>query len=117
MGVSMLQWYHHAGVLIVCWGGNFYQNESVIVATMCNSFVHTCMYTYFALSVYNRKVPMKTLLTALQLVQFYFSLWTTSSYFDFECFAERKGRAEHLIYCTFYVWGLVILFMKFFYDS
>jgi len=117
--VSVLQWYHHAGVVIVTWQGPHFNSEPTMLAMGLNTFIHTLMYTYYGLAVYKFKVPLvaKATLTLFQLIQFGLSIYFTSDYFDQDCFNSIPLRPEFHVYSIAYVWGLVVLFGNFFFQS
>jgi len=49
--VSWLQWYHHLGAPHLMWNGYYAKSEGVWTFVILNSFVHTIMYSYYALTV------------------------------------------------------------------
>ncbi|KAJ2824516.1 hypothetical protein IWW50_003294, partial [Coemansia erecta] len=69
---SLLQVYHHAGVILVMYAGNYLSAASTIFIVWENAGVHTIMYTYYALTVLGISPPGKQYLTTLQIIQFVF---------------------------------------------
>lgn len=72
--VSALHVIHHSLVPINCWLGlKYVPSESAAFMPFINSFIHTIMYTYYALSTLGPKVRpylwWKKYLTQLQIVQ------------------------------------------------
>ena len=67
-----LQEFHHFGA-VWSWFLSLYVNSSVvIIPTILNPFVHTVMYFYYLLSVFDTHkllLPIKPVITTLQLVQ------------------------------------------------
>ena len=75
--LSFLHVFHHSTVLL--WGWQQYVEASApnFVYTALNLFVHTLMYTYFALAVYNGAANMRTaaaIITTVQCSQFVIAL-------------------------------------------
>ena len=68
--VSFLQSFHHLGapweMYLLCVG----KNESVWIMVILNSFVHTVMYFYYLLALFKIRVPLKFMITLLQIAQF-----------------------------------------------
>merc|ERR1712083_740046 len=78
-----------------------------------NSFVHSVMYFYYALSVWKIKVPFKYMLTRLQMVQFCIgALLGAVELYYWEC----GTFGDHLSLCwnTAYVPSLLLLFALFY---
>ncbi|CAG7926758.1 unnamed protein product [Penicillium olsonii] len=69
---SVLQTYHHAGVMLCMWSGARYMASPAIVGVVLNSGIHTCMYSYYALTSLKIPLPgaLKQTLTSLQIAQF-----------------------------------------------
>ncbi|KNE70701.1 hypothetical protein AMAG_15456 [Allomyces macrogynus ATCC 38327] len=67
---SLLQTYHHIGA-ILCMHVNYYtQSTPVTVFVIFNSFIHTLMYFYYALTTVGIHPPGKKYLTRMQISQF-----------------------------------------------
>ena len=69
---SLLQSYHHAGAIMCMWAGMRFQSPPIWIFVVFNSFVHSMMYFYFALSSISIRMPLsfKKYLTTLQIGQF-----------------------------------------------
>lgn len=80
---SVLQVYHHAGVVITMWGAVVSQAPWITLASAINSFIHTLMYTYFFIKTLWPKVEIKAAkyLTSLQIIQFFSGLVFTAMYY------------------------------------
>jgi len=115
--VSVLQWFHHGGIVTVMWGFLQFKNEAVFITMAMNAFIHTMMYAYFGLSIFVKKIPGKFLLTLCQLVQFWSGLWSSSSIFNQKCIGKVKNRTWSLVWVHVYTWCLVVLFSNFFIRS
>jgi len=107
-----LQKYHHIGA-VICWHLMYlYKVESIWIATILNSFVHTIMYSYYigCLLKINQVRFIKKYITSLQLCQLIPQPMCLYLYnFD--------ENYNILLFFTFYSVGLVILFGMFYYDS
>ena len=68
--VVVLQWYHHATVLLYCWFAYATATPNAMLFGTLNYIVHSVMYTYFAVSCYSGILsPIRKLITLLQLSQ------------------------------------------------
>ncbi|KAJ5279302.1 hypothetical protein N7478_004674 [Penicillium angulare] len=72
---SMLQTYHHAGIILCGWATVVYDSPCALVAGI-NVLVHTLMYTYFALQTlgYSVSTRVKRSLTTIQIAQFFIGM-------------------------------------------
>lgn len=74
--VITLHWFHHASVICFTWSGFVYENPAALWFGSMNFFVHSIMYTYFALMSYpqlrDRVRRAAPIITALQIMQFAF---------------------------------------------
>jgi len=66
-----LHWYHHATVMCYCWYTFYYHDPGHRWFMALNFFVHSVMYTYYALKAMGVKLPrtMAMSITSLQLLQ------------------------------------------------
>jgi hypothetical protein len=109
-----LQTFHHAGVLVIMWSFVASQNNAMGVCfTVLNSFIHTVMYTYYALTAVGIKLTfIKPVITSLQLTQFITGIaYSTPSYFMETCHTEATWWTQ--LYANVYTVILVILFAQF----
>ena len=107
-----LQKYHHIGA-VICWHLMYlYKVESIWIATILNSFVHTIMYSYYigCLLKINQVRFVKKYITSLQLCQLIPQPMCLYLY-------NSDENYNILLFFTFYSVGLVILFGMFYYDS
>eukprot|EP00483_Globobulimina_turgida_P002358 UN02360 len=65
-----LQVYHHIGAMIGCTWFHFDKSVGSVIFIVPNAFVHSIMYFYYALSVLRIRVPFKSLITTIQMIQF-----------------------------------------------
>ncbi|CRL21984.1 GNS1/SUR4 membrane protein [Penicillium camemberti] len=80
---SFLQRYHHAGVMLCAWANFRYMVPAYIIPCLLNSFIHTLMYSYYALVTLGVRVPfyIKKCLTGMQITQFLVGIVLTWIYF------------------------------------
>ncbi|KAJ1709614.1 ELO family [Aspergillus flavus] len=79
---SLLQIYHHAGVILVAWASIRFEYPPALMLFSLNAGVHALMYTYFALVAIHVAVPRsaKAAITSIQIVQFFIALIVCPSY-------------------------------------
>jgi hypothetical protein len=108
-----LQKYHHIGAVIGLWIIICSKSTAGYIFMVLNSFIHTIMYAYYALTVWKIKVPCKFVITILQMIQFVsglslgsFQLWT------YDCLtpSDRFCISYHLAYVSVLFW----LFRRFY---
>jgi hypothetical protein len=112
-----LQTYHHVGAVIVWHLCYFYKSDSIFIATMFNSFVHTIMYWYYMETCMLEPRPyvkyMKKYITSMQIIQLVSGSLLSCVYYTVE---SGKSLWAHLIF-QLYVIGLIILFTQFAYKT
>ncbi len=112
-----LQTYHHVGAVIVWHLCYFYKSDSIFIATMFNSFVHTIMYWYYCETCMLEPRPyikyMKKYITSMQIIQLVLGSLLSCVYYTVE---SGKSLWAHLIF-QLYVIGLIILFTQFAYKT
>jgi len=66
-----LHWYHHVSVLFLVWSSSGWPSAIHTYFALVNYFVHSVMYSYYALRAIRVKIPKKVSMavTMLQLVQ------------------------------------------------
>ena len=109
---SFLQVYHHIGAVIDMYLLTKYKVDCAFIFVLFNSFVHTVMYTYYAISIFGIRLPVKPLITVLQLVQFIVGI--SLSYYYFTETNMNNYQFNILIFTDIYLMGLVYLFVNFF---
>ena len=116
-----LQEFHHFGA-VWSWFLSLYVNSSiVIITTLLNSFVHTVMYLYYFLSVFDTHkmlLPIKPVITTLQLVQLCGGLYISFS----EYISRHVHNLDHKLmapvyFSQLYVFILILLFLHFSYSQ
>jgi len=117
---STLQTYHHAGAILTMYLAINYKSSVIWVFVIFNSFVHTIMYFYYAMTTIGITPPGKQYLTRLQITQFlsgmviglYYLLFSNDHARGGECFVGPGARAA--IWATIaYAMPLTWLFFNF----
>ena len=112
-----LQEYHHFGAVWSWFLPLYVDSSAIIIATLLNSFVHTVMYFYYSLSVFDsrkRLVPIKPLITTMQLVQFFTAFYICNTGYISTHAHNQDWKFMMAIY-VFQVYGflLILLFLNF----
>ncbi|KAI9506198.1 fatty acid elongase [Coemansia spiralis] len=110
---SVLQIYHHAGVILVMYTANYFTSPSSVFIVWENAGVHTIMYTYYALTALGFNPPGKQYLTSLQIFQFLFGQTVVIFYFLIPGCLQPAQRIWPIIMTT-YLLPLIYLFVQFF---
>lgn len=69
--VSFLQTFHHFGAPWDVYLGIVLKNEGLWIFMFLNAFIHTVMYSYYAISAAGISYPAKPLITMMQIFQFF----------------------------------------------
>ncbi|KAJ2722198.1 hypothetical protein GGI07_003475 [Coemansia sp. Benny D115] len=110
---SLLQIYHHAGVILVTYYGCYYSAACSVFIVWENAGVHTVMYTYYALTAIGINPPGKKYLTSLQIFQFLFGQSAIILYAVMrDC--ESPVQRTWLWIMTSYLLPLIYLFVQFY---
>jgi len=111
---EFLQTFHHVGAVFSCWSGVAYRSTSYYLFTTLNSFIHTIMYCYYACSTVGLQFKYKSLITTMQMIQFWVgnTIWVTQGYNFRHCMSEGDTLTGFLtiVYTSF----LLILFRTFY---
>ncbi|KAI7828394.1 fatty acid elongase [Kickxella alabastrina] len=110
---SVLQIYHHAGVIMVMYFANYYCSSASVFIVWENAGVHTIMYTYYALTVIGISPPGKQYLTSLQIFQFLFGQSVAVMYMLIPG-CETASQRTWVWILTAYLLPLIYLFVQFF---
>ncbi|GME84321.1 unnamed protein product [Ambrosiozyma monospora] len=124
-----LQTYHHTLAILGMWTGVRFSSPTIWTFVVFNSFIHSIMYTYYALCCLHVKIPIKfkQSLTFIQLVQFVVvaSLLVCHNfinYFDFEsrqyknCITD-SSKELCIPFNVSFALGLMYLFGRFYIES
>ena len=112
-----LQKYHHIGAVIgwhLCY---VYKADGIWISTLCNSFVHMIMYSYYlgCLLKINQVRFIKKYITSLQITQLLCGHYHIL--FKYRPPIETQFKYNILVIFDLYVWGLVTLFSIFYYTN
>ncbi|XP_067131601.1 very long chain fatty acid elongase 6-like [Centruroides vittatus] len=118
--VIFLHWYHHALTLISIWHVNSNESSSIYWCMTLNMFVHSFMYSYYAVTAMKVKVPVfiAMTITIMQIAQMFMgcfvNLLATYMYYSGK-YCEQTNTTLLLLnfMCFSYAW----LFCRFFRDS
>ncbi|GFS32878.1 elongation of very long chain fatty acids protein 6 [Nephila pilipes] len=115
-----LHWYHHITVLLFTWYANIYQVAAGRWYVAMNYFVHSWMYTYFALKSLRIKTPriFALIITFLQILQMIFGFYIT--YFSYVTIhkGEPCNQKTNIAISGLLMYGsYFVLFARFFYYS
>ncbi|KAI8324274.1 hypothetical protein GQ54DRAFT_75673 [Martensiomyces pterosporus] len=110
---SLLQIYHHAGVILIMYYANYYASAASVFIVWENAGVHTVMYTYYALTVLGINPPGKQYLTSLQIFQFLFGQAFILVYLCLPNCQSPQQRSWLWIMMS-YLLPLIYLFVQFF---
>ncbi|CAD1468412.1 unnamed protein product [Heterotrigona itama] len=117
----LLHWYHHVTVLLYTWFSFVETAGSSMWFGMINAFIHSCMYSYYALKAMRFKPPKWTAmtLTMLQITQMFWGIFITISTYYYAQIAQipcnvttLNLKLSALMYLSY-----LILFAKFFKES
>ncbi|XP_063956958.1 very long chain fatty acid elongase 6-like [Lytechinus pictus] len=115
-----LHWYHHASTLIFAW--RMYATRSSVAYWFCtmNYFVHSLMYSYYAIRAagfrVNRKIAM--VITSLQLLQMFVGIYAVLYAVHQIANGHRcDTKTPELVFGVVIYTSYMILFSKFFYDA
>jgi hypothetical protein len=107
-----LQVFHHTGAVILMGLGVSYKCHGIWVFVVFNSFVHTVMYSYYSLSTIGLRVPFKSSITILQLLQFVVGIQFAYYY---NLFTEQTLEQNIVLkYIILYLIALIYLFTAFY---
>lgn len=108
---SFLQIYHHIGAVINMRNIYVYRVEAGWIFVTFNSFVHTIMYIYYALSTLKIYLPIKRLITTMQILQFVVGLGLSSLYLRYNNTSKQNYNLQ--MFVNLYLCGLIVLFLDF----
>ena len=111
-----LQKYHHIGAVLNWHLTYIYKVDCIWMPTLINAFIHTIMYLYYlgCLLKINQVKFIKRYITSLQLTQFFLSYTVLYLY---KPPIETWFNYYIIMFSVLYVFGLIVLFGKFYYDT
>jgi hypothetical protein len=113
--VPFLHWYHHASVLLLSIGTTMIRGPTGIIMIVMNFFVHSIMYSYYAISAISRPPKWGKIVTLFQIAQmvgglFMCALMYVGANTIENCeFQTANGQAISFIYASY-----LVLFVQFF---
>ncbi|CAG7785175.1 unnamed protein product [Allacma fusca] len=112
----VLHWFHHVATLVMFWIG--YENyDPAGRFIILNTFVHSFMYSYYALKAIKVKIPRRIskALTTLQILQMFCGLYVVFSALLFAVQGRPCRRNKNMVYISVSVIAsFAILFIHFF---
>ena len=118
-----LQKFHHFGAVWSWFIVLYVDSSAVIITCLYNSFVHTVMYFYYFLSIFDKKKKLqniKPFITLLQLVQLsYGSIITVFDYTLYH-YGKMNSLNRYILSGLFfqsYTFILILLFLDFSYKQ
>ncbi|GAB64581.1 elongation of very long chain fatty acids protein 3 [Plasmodium cynomolgi strain B] len=138
--ITLLHWFHHSTVLLYTWHTYYAELPAAFVFTFINSFVHTIMYSYYAMAtVYRKPLSWNIFVTLLQIFQMVVGVLLTvyclyitytyrfSSYWDLRSIKKIQHKftfdyghyisRTNVVYAVLMYLSYLFLFGKYFYDS
>jgi hypothetical protein len=117
--ISYLQWVHHIGAAWLMFCAGHFRAEPSWIFVHFNSFIHTFMYLYYALSLAPKKWKgldfFKPIVTSAQIVQFLTGFAFLYGYRNVKCFRNDGTRMFGVYYHTWaYVGVVLLLFINFY---
>jgi len=109
-----LQKFHHFGAVWVWYYSVYTQANSVILATLFNSFVHTIMYLYYLMTLFGYKLnSIKFIITTIQIIQLIVGNIITILYYLPGLEYSNPKFITNILFII-YVVILIVLFVNFF---
>jgi len=111
-----LHWYHHATVSVYCWWMYGNQLPGGVVFMTVNIFVHSVMYTYYALRAAGIRIPKKIAvsITSIQIVQMVVGSVTMYLVNKWMGDPDCKSNKTHIFMGTAMYLSYFVLFVDFF---
>ena len=109
-----LQKFHHFGAVWSWFLLVYVDSASVLIATLYNSLVHTFMYFYYVLSVFDKDkilLPFKPVMTSLQHLQLAYGFYAIL--FDYDEGSILDAYAIPDLISSLYGLCLILLFLQF----
>jgi len=117
--ITYLQWVHHIGAAWLMFCADHFHAECSWIFVHFNSFIHTFMYLYYALSLSPNKWKgldiFKPIVTSAQIVQFVTGFGFLYQYRYVTCFRTDGRQMLGVYYHTWlYVGSVLLLFINFY---
>jgi hypothetical protein len=116
--VSWLQYFHHLGAPVDMWVLYAYGNEGIWLFVVFNSFIHTLMYLYYAMTALGKSLnSLKIVMTSLQIVQLVAGNSISTAYVWHDCYRNDGRLILGWSVNMAYICVLIVLFGEFFISS
>ena len=116
-----LHWYHHITVLLYTWLSYVETIGSGIWFSLINAFIHSNMYSYYALRAMQFRIPkcISIMLTVLQIIQMFWGMVITTSVYYYVHIAQIQCNVttSNLTLSALMYFSYLILFVNFFKQS
>ncbi|MFH4973458.1 hypothetical protein AB6A40_000167 [Gnathostoma spinigerum] len=115
-----LHWYHHAVVLIYSWNSACELTAAGRWFIFMNYFVHSLMYSYYAVTSYGIRLPrfLSMIVTTLQTTQMLIGVGISMIVLKMKLNGKVCQQSmDNLALCFAIYASFAVLFMKFFYNS
>lgn len=114
-----LHWYHHATVSIYCWWMYGEKFPGGVVFMTVNIFIHSIMYTYYALRASGVKVrkPIAVAITSSQIIQMVVGSITMYLINEWRHDSDCRSTPLHIFMGSAMYVSYFVLFMDFFYKA
>ena len=113
-----LHWYHHVTVLLYTWYSCIEISGYSRWFTIVNSFIHSWMYSYYALKAMGFKLPkwFAMTITILQIAQMFWGIFVTISAYYYAYIAQIQCNVlvKNLTFTTLMYLSYLMLFINFF---
>jgi hypothetical protein len=114
-GANFLQVYHHAGIVFIMHAAVASEGAWLLFVVLLNAFIHTLMYTYFAIKTVAPTVEIKSAkyLTMAQIGQFLIGMGSTYGVLFMGETCDSASSRFSLACLHIYGVGLIFLFLAF----
>lgn len=113
--VPFLHWFHHASVLLVSIGTIMIYGPTGIIMIAMNFFVHSVMYSYYAIAAVTKPPKWGKSVTVLQIAQMVGGLiMCVGIYYGSHMLENCDGRPENAWGITFIYASYLFLFVRFY---
>merc|ERR1712232_401720 len=115
--VSWLHYCHHIGMAMDM--SMIYRIKYIAawIPTFFNSAVHTLMYFYYGMTILKVRIPGKSKLTSLQIIQLATGLSLLWFHIDIPCVQEREEFVVTWMFNYLYVGFLILSFLNFYFQT
>jgi len=109
-----LQVYHHMGAVLGMWMLVVSRSNGGYLFVILNSFIHTIMYFYYAISSIGYKISFKNVITIMQILQFVIGITVAFAQIIFFSDCMTSFDIFAVLFNEGYISVLLFLFIKFY---